>query len=449
MQLDLMTLIPAPTLSSGRMSTASCPTTQTPSDVSLRPWWERTPPSLRHGTGGQTRVWLLDPPEKSVGVSLMLKGLSRSVDSAFLWSRHGMVAGSIPAVCFSKPKPKLSSILETGPVPARYSLSPKARAGILRRAEARGRELPAMLKAALMSVARLEGQAQEADGGSAPMKPLLGSSSQPSAATIRGGAIDTATALNAHGGPAGRMDFESETFVATVAPDIAQALRARDGAKGVDSDCTDTLVPMCITGDITHALNTANNGKGSNEDGTGRGVPTIAFRTSGNCGAWETGERVDALTTGTDQSSHLLAYTTKLHNTTNNNAGKIYEERTTCLDANSPSPALIHGMSVRHLTPLECSRLQGFPDGYTLIPTVTRQGNAKWRRIDADEAAYLAAQGADVTQGDDGRWLTNAMADGPRYKGFGNSWNVDAVRWVFQRLDTEWRRASAGMEVSA
>lgn len=355
-----------------------------------------------------------------------------------------------------------------------------------------------------------------------------------------GGAIDTATALNAHGGPAGRMDFESETFVATVAPTpsvggrgagsvtgqdaqsgmlVVSALSASGvGITGADDNQAQaghivySIMPqnsgrdykaravemaqplmaggpvggnqggdyvVAVTGDITHTLTTTNNGKGSSEDGTGRGVPTIAYRTSGNSGAWETGDRVDALTTGTDQSSHLLAfsakdhgadagaisptlramghdgshanaggqvavaYTAKLHNTTNNNAGKIYEERTTCLDANSPSPALIHGMSVRRLTPLECSRLQGFPDGYTLIPTVTRRGNAKWRRIDADEAAYLAAQGAEVTQDDDGRWLTNAVADGPSYKGFGNSWNVDAVRWVFQRLDAEWKRAQA------
>lgn len=394
------------------------------------------------------------------------------------------------------------------------------------------------------------------------------------------------------------MDFESETFVATVAgaitgamgrrcgapdggdtdghliPEIAQTLRARDGAKGVDSDCTDTLVPLfvtaipihadatrgdsraatmskdaagamrlrdpglgvgrdgdpgftvmagpahavAVTGDITHALNTANNGKGSSEDGTGRGVPTIAYpllevgkrtgasttdaragigiggdadpmftlqagaqhgvayRTSGNCGAWETGDRVDALTTGTDQSSHLLAFSAKDHGADagaisptlramnsvdgNQNAGgqvavafaenqrnelrlmDIAGSQSAIRRGDAKNETLLAGtMSVRRLTPLECLRLQGFPDGYDLIAATTRRGNAKWRRVDADEAAYLAAQGAEVTQDDDGRWQTNAVADGPRYKGLGNSWNVDAVRWVFRRLDAEWRRS--------
>lgn len=46
----------------------------------------------------------------------------------------------------------LSDILETGAVPPRYYLSAKACAGILRRAEKRGRELPALLRQALEAV---------------------------------------------------------------------------------------------------------------------------------------------------------------------------------------------------------------------------------------------------------------------------------------------------------
>lgn len=47
----------------------------------------------------------------------------------------------------------LSDVLETGPVPAKYYLSAKAAAGILRRAERRGRKLPPPLLAALRTVA--------------------------------------------------------------------------------------------------------------------------------------------------------------------------------------------------------------------------------------------------------------------------------------------------------
>jgi len=47
----------------------------------------------------------------------------------------------------------LSDILETGPVPEKYFLSPKAATGILRRAQTRGRSLPPALDAALGTVA--------------------------------------------------------------------------------------------------------------------------------------------------------------------------------------------------------------------------------------------------------------------------------------------------------
>jgi hypothetical protein len=43
----------------------------------------------------------------------------------------------------------LSDVLETGDVPPRFSLSEKACAGILRRAENRGKELPELLLQAL------------------------------------------------------------------------------------------------------------------------------------------------------------------------------------------------------------------------------------------------------------------------------------------------------------
>jgi hypothetical protein len=47
----------------------------------------------------------------------------------------------------------LSDVLETQPLPQRFSLSAKACAGILRRAERRGKALPTMLKQALEQTA--------------------------------------------------------------------------------------------------------------------------------------------------------------------------------------------------------------------------------------------------------------------------------------------------------
>lgn len=56
-------------------------------------------------------------------------------------------------------------------------------------------------------------------------------------------------------------------------------------------------------------------------------------------------------------------------------------------------------MAVRRLMPVECERLQGFPDGHTLVPIGKRKA-----------------------------------ADGPRYKQLGNSWPVPVVRWIGARI---------------
>jgi DNA (cytosine-5)-methyltransferase 1 len=58
-----------------------------------------------------------------------------------------------------------------------------------------------------------------------------------------------------------------------------------------------------------------------------------------------------------------------------------------------------HNMQVRRLTPIECERLQGFPDNYTQIP---HRGKP--------------------------------AADGPRYKALGNSMAVPVMAWIGKRI---------------
>ena len=58
--------------------------------------------------------------------------------------------------------------------------------------------------------------------------------------------------------------------------------------------------------------------------------------------------------------------------------------------------SILQGMAVRRLTPTECERLQGFPDGWTDILSTT--------------------------------------PDGPRYKAIGNSMAVPVMRWIGSRI---------------
>ena len=64
---------------------------------------------------------------------------------------------------------------------------------------------------------------------------------------------------------------------------------------------------------------------------------------------------------------------------------------------------VVHGYAVRKLMPVECERLQGFPDDWTRIP---------WRGKPAEECP-----------------------DAPRYKAVGNSMAVPVMRWIGERMD--------------
>lgn len=133
---------------------------------------------------------------------------------------------------------------------------------------------------------------------------------------------------------------------------------------------------------------------------TGQGQPTVACRGVAQTITSNYGKQVDNTDSGL--GPNVVAYSTKLHNTSSNQAGKLYEEYTVSLDASSPPPALLRPSEVRRLMPLECERLQGFPDGHTAIP---------WRGKPASECP-----------------------DGPLYKAIGNSKAVPVVRWLGLRL---------------
>lgn len=74
-------------------------------------------------------------------------------------------------------------------------------------------------------------------------------------------------------------------------------------------------------------------------------------------------------------------------------------------------------MIVRRLTPLECERLQGFPDDYTKIP---------YRGKPADECP-----------------------DGLRYKAIGNSMAVPVMRWIGERMQKADERYIGSGDISS
>jgi DNA (cytosine-5)-methyltransferase 1 len=191
------------------------------------------------------------------------------------------------------------------------------------------------------------------------------------------------------------------------------AIRGRDGGHDLEWRQDDT----------SNALLTPSGGRSGTE------VGAVAYRTSGNCGAYSTGDQVDALTTGTDPTSHIIAFSSKDHGA---DAGDIAPTLRAIGHAGShangngqvavmiqgkwsdefpgyPRPSTVSRSAVRRLTPKECARLQGFPDDY-LSSVMIR---------------------------------SKPMADGPQYKCLGNSWAVPVVRWIGKRIAAEDARATA------
>lgn len=155
---------------------------------------------------------------------------------------------------------------------------------------------------------------------------------------------------------------------------------------------------------VTHSLR--GEGFDASEDGTGRGTPIVpvAFNLRGReHGAQpETDpDNLAAMRAASGGSSRsYIAFTTE-------QTPKFNEGAALTLTKQSPTgggqpQCVMAASAVRRLTPVECERLQGFPDNFTQIP---------WRGKPASECP-----------------------DGPRYKALGNSMAVPVMRWIGERI---------------
>jgi len=118
-----------------------------------------------------------------------------------------------------------------------------------------------------------------------------------------------------------------------------------------------------VLGDHTHTPTAE--GHDASEDGTGRGAPVIAYVADEvstlQAAGGERGYRIDAEAAA---GGHLVAFA-------ENQRGELTTSDTMPalkVGGGKPGqgyPAVTDGLVVRRLTPLECERLQGFPDGWT------------------------------------------------------------------------------------
>lgn len=195
----------------------------------------------------------------------------------------------------------------------------------------------------------------------------------------------------------GRIDYETETMIVT--SEVSPTLRAGgnrtggDRPPGTDVDTCETLVSI-IPFDTTqisspHNYSNPRAGDPCHPLAAGAHPPAIAFNSNAQPDEMKFDEHVSAPLTCSQYSAVAVR---DISPTLTSNYGKQLDSSDTALGPNVVFP----NARVRRLTPMECERLQGFPDRYTAIP------KAK---------------------------------DGPRYKALGNSMAVPVMRWIGQSID--------------
>ena len=158
-----------------------------------------------------------------------------------------------------------------------------------------------------------------------------------------------------------RQDLDNDTYVASLAP----SLRARGSQNGSPERSDIALV--------THSLRA--DGFDASEDGTGRGTPLV----------------YGATIHGTDKTARVASMTDV--------AGAI-RTKPPGSQENSSTTVALSSMGVRRLTPVECARLQGFPDRWTCL---------------CDREVCICA-------------------DGPQYKAYGNAVSVPVIEYLGRRI---------------
>jgi len=145
--------------------------------------------------------------------------------------------------------------------------------------------------------------------------------------------------------------------------------------------------------DVTNTLNTNSNASGRN---TPMVMEPVAFDAR-QADVLIYGDKTGPLDTD-GHSVGVLTAAREVAGTLDANYGKGPGER-----GGAEREYVQQDYRVRRLTPVECERLQGFPDDYTRIP---------WRGKPAEDCP-----------------------DGPRYRALGNSMACNVMRWIGRRIE--------------
>lgn len=289
---------------------------------------------------------------------------------------------------------RLSQILEANPLP-KYNLTAKACLGILRRAERRGKNLPERLKAVLLMQSASGGGCDGGGKGAlvqTEKSGTLGCGNDQTIFCLQGNGIDRADTAGCNG-----KGWKARDSVLCAYSFDSLANNSMK-SKNPNSGCRET--------EIAKTLDTTNPDPSKNQGG----IAVVALDMTHACDViCECGEQVPALQARMGTGGNQVPLTYQMNGFGDYRAAEVASSCKQRDFKDSTDLAITH-MVVRRLTPMECERLQGFPDGWTDI--------GDWVKTDK--------HGREIK--------VKGSADSPRYKALGNSIALPFWDWMLRRM---------------
>lgn len=328
---------------------------------------------------------------------------------------------------------RLSQILEANPL-SKYNLTAKACLGLLRRAERRGKDLPERLKAVLLMQSASGGGCDGGGKGAlvqTEKSGTLGTGNDQTIFWLQGNGIDRADTAGCNG--KGWKTDESYTLntidrhavcaeVACMNPWDAQSARVYDQDGAWHSLNANENGGMARDSVLCAGFKLGNSEKAHSIGYEEETSPTLNAECGGNKPAVvaldmthacdiirECGEQAPSLQARMGTGGNQVPLTYKMNGFGDYRAAEV---ASSCKqrDFKDRTDLAIINMVVRRLTPMECERLQGFPDGWTDI--------GDWIKTDK--------RGREIK--------VKGSADSPRYKALGNSIALPFWYWMLRRM---------------
>lgn len=318
---------------------------------------------------------------------------------------------------------RLSQILEVTPQ-EKYSLSAKACQGILRRAERRGKDLPETLKAVLL----MQSGSGGCDGGGKgalvqeDKSGTLGTGNDQTISCLQGNGIDRPAVCagfklgnSEQARSIGYAEEQSPTLNAECGGNKPAVMCLNDqggNVMGVSHDVSGTLraqehghQPSVL--DMSHACDVIRD--------CGEIAPSLQARmgTGGNQVPLTYQDVTGTLSPGAHAGSYngQDAYNDMLVCGATPDVAHTLRAKANCAYREDAETYPVQNMVARRLTPMECERLQGYPDGWT-----------------------------DIGEWMDSKGKRHKAADSPRYKALGNSIALPFWDFLAKRISAQYLR---------